>query len=113
MLAKLIAGGETREAAIARAVAALRQFPILGVRTNVAFLIRTLAHPAFRRGDLHTGFVDEHLASLLDMPPAVDDLVLAVANAARSAAAARMDATRAGLAPSAYDPWTSLNGWGR
>ena len=78
MLAKLIASGETRDAAIARAVAALRQFPILGVRTNVAFLIRTLEHPAFRAGDLHTGFVDEHLPSLLEKTEP-SELVLSVA----------------------------------
>ena len=39
MLAKLIAAAETRDAAIGRAIAALRGFPILGVRTNMAFLI--------------------------------------------------------------------------
>ena len=37
MLAKLIAHGETRDQAIDRATAALRAFPILGVRTNVPF----------------------------------------------------------------------------
>ena len=60
MLAKLIASGDTRTAAIARASAALRRFPILGVRTNVAWLIRTLNHPEFLAGRLHTAFVDEH-----------------------------------------------------
>ena len=84
MLAKLIAGGETREAAIARAVAALRAFPILGVRTNVAVPASgLLEHPAFRAGDLHTGFVDEHLRSLLARPEP-SEIVLAVASAARS-----------------------------
>src|SRR5262249_35845863 len=40
MLAKLIASGRTRDAAIDRALGALRDFPVLGVRTNVAFLMR-------------------------------------------------------------------------
>jgi 3-methylcrotonyl-CoA carboxylase alpha subunit len=111
MLAKLIASGETRDAAIARAVAALRQFPILGVRTNVAFLIRTLEHPAFRTGDLHTGFVDEHLPSLLEKtePSA---LVLSVARAAQSSRDVGPSAATAATM-AAVDPWSRLEGWGR
>ncbi|HXT31800.1 MAG TPA: acetyl-CoA carboxylase biotin carboxylase subunit [Vicinamibacterales bacterium] len=111
MLAKLIASGETRDAAIARAVAALRQFPILGVRTNVAFLIRTLEHPAFRTGDLHTGFVDEHLPSLLEKTEA-SELVLSVARAAQSSRDLGPSAAT-GAALAAFDPWSRLEGWGR
>jgi acetyl/propionyl-CoA carboxylase alpha subunit len=112
MLAKLVAGGETREAAIARAVAALRRFPILGVRTNVAFLIRTLEHPAFRAGDLHTGFVDEHLQSLLARPEP-SEIVLAVASAARSSRDAGFGAASTATGSAAGDPWSRLEGWGR
>jgi len=111
MLAKLIASGETRDAAIARAVAALRQFPILGVRTNVAFLIRTLEHPAFRTGDLHTGFVDEHLPSLLEKTEA-SELVRSVARAAQSSRDLGPSAAT-GAALAAFDPWSRLEGWGR
>jgi acetyl-CoA carboxylase biotin carboxylase subunit len=108
MLAKVIASAESRDAAIARAISALRAFPILGVRTNLGFLISVLEHPAFRAGDLHTGFVDEHLAALLAKrePPAA---VLAAAAFARGASA---DA-RPGATSRAADPWTDLRGWGR
>jgi len=44
MLAKLVAWGETREAAIERSIQALERFPVLGVRTNIEFLGRTLSH---------------------------------------------------------------------
>ncbi len=108
MLAKLIAWGETRDAAIARASAALRDFPVLGVRTNIAFLIRILEHDAFRAGRVHTGFVDEHERDLLatpEPPPAV------------FAAAAAASVTTAHVAPASpsasTDPWTTLQGWGR
>jgi acetyl-CoA carboxylase biotin carboxylase subunit len=111
MLAKLIASGETRDAAIARAVAALRQFPILGVRTNVAFLIRTLEHPAFRAGDLHTGFVDEHLPSLLEKTEP-SELVLSVARMAQSSRDVGASAAT-GVTMAAFDPWSRLEGWGR
>ena len=45
LLAKLTVLAESRDAAIARALAALRSFPVLGIRTNIPFLIRLLDHP--------------------------------------------------------------------
>ena len=50
LLAKLIAWGETRDAARRRALAALRSYPILGIRTNIALLIELLEHPRFVAG---------------------------------------------------------------
>ena len=108
MLAKLVAHGESRAAAIGRAVAALRAFPILGVRTNVAFLINVLQHPLFRTGEVHTGFVDDHLAALLESPPP-SDLVAAAAAFAQ----AQRPAATAATAQRPSDPWTTLTGWGR
>jgi 3-methylcrotonyl-CoA carboxylase alpha subunit len=68
MIAKLIAHGSSREAAIARCVEALRAVAIEGIHSNVPFLIRTLEHPAFAAGDVHTGFVEAHRADLLTAP---------------------------------------------
>ena len=59
LLSKVIAAGETREAARARLIAALRAYPVLGMRTNIPFLLRVLEHPAFRAGTIDTGFLDE------------------------------------------------------
>jgi acetyl-CoA carboxylase biotin carboxylase subunit len=116
MLAKLITHGDSREAAIGRMAAALRAFPILGVRTNVAFLLNIVRHPAFASGDLHTGFVDEHLAKLLETP-APSELVRAAAAFVRErpAPAAPSDAsgTPALSSGTASDPWDDLTGWGR
>jgi acetyl-CoA/propionyl-CoA carboxylase biotin carboxyl carrier protein len=106
MLAKLIAYGETRDQAIDRATAALRGFPILGVRTNVAFLIKVIGHPVFRTGRVHTGFVDEHLASLLERPEP-SSMIKAVADFLRSAPLPAPGLT------TAPDPWSRLTGWGR
>lgn len=58
MIAKLIIKGDSREQAIARADAALRDTVILGCKTNTAFLRRLIGHPAFVSGDVHTGFLD-------------------------------------------------------
>jgi acetyl/propionyl-CoA carboxylase alpha subunit len=64
MLGKLVVHGADRDAAIERSVAALGELTLLGVRTNIDYLARALAHPAFRAGDLHTNFVVEHADSL-------------------------------------------------
>jgi acetyl/propionyl-CoA carboxylase alpha subunit len=69
MLAKLVVHGADRDEAIARSVDALLDLNVLGVRTNVDYLSRLLAHPAFRNGALHTGFVAEHAADLAEPAP--------------------------------------------
>jgi acetyl-CoA carboxylase biotin carboxylase subunit len=61
MIAKLSVVASDRTAAIARMKAALRAYPILGVTTNIEYLLAVLAQPAFAAGRLHTGFLDEHL----------------------------------------------------
>ena len=65
MIAKLIAHGDDRDAAIARCLEALRAVAIEGIHSNVPFLIRTLEHPAFAAGHVHTGFVEAHRADLV------------------------------------------------
>ncbi len=59
MLAKLIVHAPTREEALGRATAALRATVLLGCETNLGFLGRLAADPAFARGDVHTGYLDE------------------------------------------------------
>ncbi|HEX6738238.1 MAG TPA: biotin carboxylase N-terminal domain-containing protein, partial [Vicinamibacteria bacterium] len=61
LLAKLVTWGRDRAESIERMEAALARTAVLGVVTNQARLRAILAHPAFRAGDLHTGFLDEHL----------------------------------------------------
>jgi acetyl/propionyl-CoA carboxylase alpha subunit len=60
MLAKLVAWGPDRPAAIGRMQRALESFPVLGVTTNIPFLIRAITHPAFRSGEYDTGFIAKH-----------------------------------------------------
>ncbi|WP_225790203.1 acetyl/propionyl/methylcrotonyl-CoA carboxylase subunit alpha [Pseudomonas sp. Marseille-P8916] len=68
MLGKLIAWGEDREQARLRLLAMLDEFAIGGGKTNIGFLRRILAHPAFAAAELDTGFIPRHQAELL--PPA-------------------------------------------
>jgi 3-methylcrotonyl-CoA carboxylase alpha subunit len=69
MLAKVIVHGQDREQAIERMLAALAEVRIEGVETNLQFLRATVAHPAFRAGDVSTDFVNLHKTALL-APPA-------------------------------------------
>jgi acetyl/propionyl-CoA carboxylase alpha subunit len=108
LLAKLTVYAETRAAAIDRASAALRRYPVLGIRTNVSFLIAILEHPSFRLGDVHTGFVESNLADLLGSSVTPAEAIAAAAVAV-PASEARASATTF-VAP---DPWSTLAGWGR
>ena len=65
MIAKLVAHGSDRGAAIERMLTALGEFRIEGIVTNIEFLRRVIAHDAFRAGHTHTGFVDEHRSDLM------------------------------------------------
>ncbi len=65
MIAKLVAHGGDRAAAIDKMLTALGEFRIEGIVTNIDFLRRVVAHDAFRAGHTHTGFVDEHRPDLM------------------------------------------------
>ena len=59
MLGKVIAYGETREAARARLIAGLREMGVLGLTTNTAFLIDVLSQQGFADGYATTAFLEE------------------------------------------------------
>jgi len=65
MLAKIICHAPTRAAALAKMTLALAATQVEGIWTNVEFLRRIIAHPAFERGEVFTGFIDAHKADLL------------------------------------------------
>lgn len=77
MLAKLIAHGPDRTAAIARMRAAVRDYVILGVTTNTGYLDAILAHPRFLAGDVSTGFLAEEAAVLTAPGEDVTDILVA------------------------------------
>ena len=62
MMAKLIAWGGTRPAAIARLVRALREYEILGVRTNIPLCLFVITHPRFAAGDISTHFISRYFS---------------------------------------------------
>ncbi len=107
LLAKLVAWAETREAARLRLAAALRQFAVLGIRTNIPFLIRVLEHRRFGDGGIDTAFLDDEGLALCE---AADGPGLGAALAA-AAAYEPLGAVRTTTAAAVPDPWERLTGW--
>jgi 3-methylcrotonyl-CoA carboxylase alpha subunit len=68
MLAKIIAHGADRDEATRRLRRALERSMVVGVETNLDFLVRVLGHPAWRAGALDTHFIATHAADLLSGP---------------------------------------------
>jgi acetyl/propionyl-CoA carboxylase alpha subunit len=58
MLGKLIVWGPTRDEAIARAVRALQELNVGGVRTGAPAALSVLEDERFRRGDFDTHFLE-------------------------------------------------------
>jgi 3-methylcrotonyl-CoA carboxylase alpha subunit len=106
MLAKVVTWGRDRTESIERMRAALQDTVVLGVVTNTARLRAIVAHPAFVAGDLHTGFLDEHLRDAAEPPP--------LPTGALAAALVALQQTPAGSGRAkaqAPDPWASLGAW--
>ncbi len=103
MIAKLIVWGQDRAQALARLHAALGQTQVVGPKTNVAFLRRTVANAAFASGDVHTGLIEQERASLLPAP-------LAASHRAVLLAVCHVLAAESQRAQPA-DPWARTNGW--
>jgi acetyl-CoA carboxylase biotin carboxylase subunit len=61
LLAKVIAWGEDRTSACDRLCQALSEFRVEGVKTTAPVNLKILQHPAFRQGEIDTGFIDKLL----------------------------------------------------
>jgi acetyl-CoA carboxylase biotin carboxylase subunit len=99
MLSKLIAYGETREAAIDRMLRALDEYVVGGIRTNIGLFRRILLDEEFRAARIDTGYLER----LLAVAPApeesgIPENVVALA-AALLSGAVRTRATDAVAAP--------------
>jgi 3-methylcrotonyl-CoA carboxylase alpha subunit len=108
LLAKLIVSAETRGACLSRLRAALRAYPVLGIRTNIPFLLRLVDLPDFVDGRLHTGFLEEHMSSLAGC----SEPGMPVFVAAALAGAAIPSGISTGPVPP-LDPWSQPTAWGR
>ena len=100
MLAKVIAHGADRAAALRLLDRALADTAVLGVVTNVEFLRFLLADPDVVAGRLDTGLLDRRVGEFTSAPPTDDQLI---------AAGAYRWLTVWGAATN--DLWTQPSGW--
>jgi acetyl-CoA carboxylase biotin carboxylase subunit len=114
LIAKLVAHGEDRDAAIRRMLAALRDTVLLGVTTNWRFLQDVLTHPAFAAGKIDTAWIDREFgawqAPQCDLPPeALIAAALSEAQILRSAGAAVAPAVGETATGDRFSPWRAPN----
>jgi len=107
LLAKLSVWGEDRTQALRRMQRALGEYAIGGIRTNLAFLARVVAHPDFVAGNYDIGFLNQHLPELLLEPESDADTRWLLAAAAATAARVVDDSQRGTRAagPAELSPW--------
>jgi len=101
MIAKVIAHGPTRAAALNRLAAALDGCQVSGAVTNLAFLRALVRHPEFARGEVDTGLIARDLDALA-VEHAPSPAVIALAALGGLGLLAKRDS---------QEPWDSLAGW--
>lgn len=114
MLAKLIVSGSTRDETRRRAISALRSYAILGIRTNIPFLLRVLDHPQFVSASIDTRFLDREAAAIAETIPT--DVPEGLAGFARELGGSRGSKGSKGSKGSrgsmgSMDPFIELRGW--
>ena len=77
LIAKVIVHAESRTAAVVRLRAALLDFHVLGVKTNIGYLLDVLAHPDFVAGQIDTGFLGRNFGEwkVLETPPQLAEIL--------------------------------------
>uniref|UniRef100_A0A8C7FTS5 Methylcrotonoyl-CoA carboxylase subunit alpha, mitochondrial n=1 Tax=Oncorhynchus kisutch TaxID=8019 RepID=A0A8C7FTS5_ONCKI len=68
MIAKLVVWGEDRSAALKKLRYCLRQYNIVGLNTNIDFLLSLSGHPEFEAGNVTTSFIPQHYEQLFPKP---------------------------------------------
>jgi 3-methylcrotonyl-CoA carboxylase alpha subunit len=107
----VIAHGADRDAARRRLAAALAQYEIAGVATNVAFLQRLIAHDSFAQARIDTGLIARHHAALFPAATPPSGPILAVAALAELARLRAAATARARSSTDPYSPWHAIDTW--
>ncbi len=111
MIAKLIVWDEHRDAALARMRKALADYQVAGVTTNIDFLSRLVACPAFAGADLDTGLIERQKDFLFPTTQTVprDTLLVATVGELLWEQHAAKQAAKTSGDP--HSPWHARDGW--
>ncbi len=111
MIAKLIVHGADRADALRRMSAALAEYEVVGVQTNLALLRAVVAHPVFAGGTFDTGFIARHPEVMGPVGTATEPAVWAAASLAVLRSGQDAARAAAGLTGDPHSPWAVLDGW--
>jgi 3-methylcrotonyl-CoA carboxylase alpha subunit len=111
MIAKLVVWGEDRASALRRMRESLARYRVAGVTTNIPFLQRVVAHPAFAEARLDTGLIGKNQSELLAPPAAPTARILALAAVGEYLSLIDDAGQRARAAQDRYSPWGAIDPW--
>jgi 3-methylcrotonyl-CoA carboxylase alpha subunit len=111
MIAKIIAWGSDRAAAVSRLRRALGEITVFGPRTNLAFLARVSRHPDFVSGKVDTSFIECNRELALPGEGPVPDQSWAAATLHRLAVRVTTVAASAAGSGDPFSPWARSDGW--
>jgi len=111
ILSKLVVWAEDRDSAIKRMSNALKNYVILGIKTNLGYLKRVMDTKRFAEGDYHTHFIDENQSDLklskVNLPEIMAASAILIAGDER-AFRASAETTQAAYRTT---PWQELGDW--
>ena len=110
ILAKLITWGEDRETARKKMTAALSDYIILGIKTQIGFLKDVMEHPEFLAGRTQTDFIPKNMGDWKEKKKEkkfLDQALIAAAISSFDKTPGRMKVVK----ESTFDPWLALGKW--
>lgn len=113
MLAKVITWGADRAEAVAKMERALRETAVLGITTNIPYLLAILQEPHFRAGHTSTGYLQEHMAdwSPVAEKSAAEWVGTAVFELLHGAGKGKVGTAVAADPTAQPDPWQAAPAW--
>jgi len=112
MLAKVITWGDDREESIRKMIRALQDTVILGVTTNIPYLVDILQHPDFLAGNISVSFLQRNMEPWLVDPDTTNSTLLALATFEALNHGSDSNGQHQDRGSSSYeDPWNEQRGW--
>lgn len=111
ILSKLITWAEKRSMSIARMRHAIRNYIILGIKTNIGFLKRIMESKTFIEGSYHTHFLDDNEADLIPKHSTINSALIAAAVVASEKEIAKTAFGQQQILQRRTTPWQEIGKW--
>nr|XP_061791052.1 methylcrotonoyl-CoA carboxylase subunit alpha, mitochondrial-like [Nerophis lumbriciformis] len=111
MIAKLVVWGEDRSAALKKLRYCLRQYNIVGLSTNIDFLLNLSGHPQFEEGNVSTSFIPQHYTDLFPTPEAPSGMSVCQATLGLLLQERKHTKAFTGSSADPFSPFGSSSGW--